>query len=224
MAGLMAAVPDNKIGVAGVGRNIKVMPLRVVGDFKANLGFTVPAAIRYAVRNGASVICSAVYFPPDLQRHQAFREAVEEAQNKNVLIVLGAMRGSGKFDESMKLVASFPNVLVVACARKDSSLLALEGQQDVVGVIAPCEDMPSTVWGGYETWDGPGVSLATPIVAAAAATLLSQAPNLSPEEVIERVQRTSRRHSSMDGKGRGTARHGGAAQDRETVSGGWERT
>ena len=32
LASLMAAVPDNGIGTAGIGRNIKVMNLRVVGE------------------------------------------------------------------------------------------------------------------------------------------------------------------------------------------------
>src|SRR5262249_8371761 len=55
LASLMAAVPDNGIGTAGIGRNIKVMNLRVVGEpevegqTSAQLETTLPKAIRYAI-------------------------------------------------------------------------------------------------------------------------------------------------------------------------------
>jgi subtilisin family serine protease len=61
--------------------------------------------------------------------------------------------------------------------------------------------MASISFAKIEHYKGPPrVSLATPLVAAAAATLLSQEPNLTPEEVIQRMQTTARRHPSMEGK------------------------
>ncbi|WP_165246280.1 S8 family serine peptidase [Paludisphaera soli] len=71
LASLMAAVPDNGIGTAGVGRNIQVMNLRVFGTPEAEgetstpLTTTLPAAIRYAIRHGARVVvCTAVNLDP----------------------------------------------------------------------------------------------------------------------------------------------------------------
>lgn len=201
MAGLMAAVPTKKVGIAGAGRNLKIMPLRVVGDFQANAAVTIPAAIRYAVRNGARVIVTGLHIPPYLQSRKAFREAMDEAQNKGVLVVLAAMPGGDtSYAEEMRALAAYPNVLIVGCATKDGALLPLGDSHTVVKMLAPSGDMHSLSFAGIGHWKEPGVCPATALVAAAAATLLSQEPKLTPAEVIERMQKSARRHPSMDGK------------------------
>ena len=66
LATLMVTVPDNGIGFAGVGRNIKIMNLRVGGDPEieseqpVDLTIALPAALGYAVRNGARVIVCSI--------------------------------------------------------------------------------------------------------------------------------------------------------------------
>ena len=67
-------------------------------------------------------------------------------------------------------------------------------------MVAPGEDMRSISFDGVVHLPKPGVCQASALVAAAAATLLSQEPKLKPEQVIERMQKTARRHPSMDGK------------------------
>jgi hypothetical protein len=181
MAGLMAAVPTRQAGIAGAGRNLKLMPLRVVGDPKANLAHTIPSALRYAVRNGARVIVTGLYLPPFLQKRKVFGEAMDEAQQKGVLVVLAAMRGGGTYAEEMKALAAYPNVLIVGVARQDGSLLPLGDAHTVVKTVAPGGDMKSISFGSVGHWKEPGVCPATALVAAAAATLLSQDPKLTPE-------------------------------------------
>ena len=66
LASLMGAVADNGIGTVGVGRNIKIMNLRVggapefEGEKSIELGAALPKAIRYAIRNGARVIVCTI--------------------------------------------------------------------------------------------------------------------------------------------------------------------
>jgi hypothetical protein len=78
----MAAVPDNGIGTAGVGRNITIMNLRFAGEPElegqkpVKSGTTISDAIRYATRNGARVIASSVGSPiNDVGLDTALQEA-----------------------------------------------------------------------------------------------------------------------------------------------------
>lgn len=118
---------------------------------------------------------------------------MDEAQKKGVLIVLGGTGG-------MKALAAYPNVLSAGCTAKDGALLPPEGEGAVVKMAAPAVDIRSLSFGGYGRFTHWGFCPSAAILAAAAATLLSQEPKLTPEGVIERMQKTARRHPSMDGK------------------------
>src|SRR5262249_36924743 len=113
MAGLMGAGPAQTSAIAGGGPDLKDMPLARGGDFKANLGVTIPAAIRYAVANGARIIVTGLYIPPHVQKQTAFCEAMDEAQKQGVLVVVAAMRGRGTYAEEMNVLAAYPHVLIV---------------------------------------------------------------------------------------------------------------
>jgi subtilisin family serine protease len=197
MAGLMAAVPNNGEGIAGLGRNLKIMPLRVAGDYKANLRQTIPAAVRYAVRNGARVIVTGVNF----EDSKEFRKALEEGERKEVLFVLAPrMDGAVSLDDEWGRLAKSSNVLIVGATRKDGSLMPLPSPCRVIKIAAPGEDMRSCCWGDYGHWKGVTTCPAAALVAAAAATLISQEPGLTPPQVIDRLQMTARKHPSMEGK------------------------
>jgi subtilisin family serine protease len=201
MAGLMAAVPNNGEGIAGLGRNLKIMPLRVAGDYKANLRQTMPAAIRYAVRNGARVIVTGVNF----EVTKEFRDALEESERKKVLFVLAPRmtRWPGEqrsLDDDLGHLAKSSNVVIVGATRKDGSLMRLPSPCRVIKIAAPGEDMRSCSWGDYGHWKEVTTCPAAALVAAAAATLISQEPDLTPPQVIERLQKTARKHPSMEGK------------------------
>jgi subtilisin family serine protease len=194
MAGLMAAVPNNRQGIAGLGRNLKIMCLRVAGDYKADLRQTMPAAIRYAVRNGARVIVTGVEFIDTKQ----VRDVLEESERKNVLVVFAPrMSAPPSLDEELGHVAKASNVLIVGATRKDGSLMWLPSPCRVIKIAAPGEDMRRCCWGDYGHWQGVTTCPAAAVVAAAAATLISQEPDLTPPQVIARLQQTARKHPSL---------------------------
>jgi subtilisin family serine protease len=200
MAGLMAGVPNKGKGFAGLGRNLKIMPLRVAGDYKANLSQTLPAAIRYAVRNGARVIVTGVYIDDYVREHKEFREALKESERKGVLVVLAPRMNGGSLDNELGPLAKSSNVVIVGATRKDGSLAWLPSPCRVIKIAAPGEDMRSCCWGDYGHWPDVTTCPAAALVAAAAATLISQEPGLTPPQVIERLQKTSRKHPSLDRK------------------------
>jgi subtilisin family serine protease len=60
-----------------------------------------------------------------------------------------------------------------------------------VGIAAPSVDILFPSFDGYVRAKGPGTSFSTAIVAAIAGTLLSQAPHLTPAQVITRLREAS---------------------------------
>ena len=80
----MAAVANNGIGTAGIGRNIQIMNLRVGGDPEhegeksVELRIALSQAIRYAIRNGARVIVCTIGTMRDAEGN--VEAAVKEAE------------------------------------------------------------------------------------------------------------------------------------------------
>jgi len=206
LASLMGAVADNGIGTVGVGRNIKIMNLRVGGDPEfqgekyANLDTTIPGAIRYAIRNGAKVIACTIYAIRDAKG--AVEAALKEAENADVLFVraAGNQHRSIDEDEDYKGLARFTNVLVVGGTTRDGTLSPHMNFGKRVGIAAPSVDMVFPSFDGYLRFKGPGTSFATAIVAGVAGTLLSQAPELTPPQVIAKLREASVIAPGMEGR------------------------
>ena len=208
VAGLIAAVPDNGIGIAGIGRNVKVMPLRVVGapdvkgGYHAGPRVTFPAAIRYAIRNGAKVIVCTT----PLNSASPFRELIgpplKETLESGVLFVRSAGNAGRNIDESdeYELLSRFPNILVVGGTIRNGTLSPRMNYGMRAKIASPCVDMVFPSFDGYDRSVGPGTSFAAPIVAAVAATLLSQHPELSPERIIAKLRVEANAINGMSGK------------------------
>jgi subtilisin family serine protease len=205
VASLIAAVPDNRIGTAGVGRNVRIMNLRVAGDpdFEGQesirLETTLPQAIRYAIRNGARVIVCTLGSLDPPERH--FETSLKEAEEAGVLFVKSAGNQGRSIDNDQlfKFLSQYSNVIVVGGTNRDGTLSRHMNFGKRVGIAAPSVDMVFPSFDGYLRFKGPGTSFSAPIVAGVAATLLSQAPDLTPRQVIARLRDASVPASGMEG-------------------------
>ncbi len=197
LASLMAAVANNGIGTAGVGRNIRIMNLRVGGDPEnegeksVELRIALAQAIRYAIRNGARVIVCTIGTIRDAEGN--VEAAVKEAETAGVLFVRAAGNQGGNIDKDKEreFLAPYSNVLIVGGTTRDGTLSPLMNFGKLVGIAAPSVDMVFPSFNGYERARGPGTSFSAAIVASVAGTLLSQEPDLKPVQVIARLKKAS---------------------------------
>jgi thermitase len=204
LATLMAAVPDNGIGTAGIGRNIKVMNLRFAGDPEfegqkaVNTRTTISEAIQYATQNGARVIASSV-LPNNIEGLEA---SLKEAEEAGVLAVWAAGNHGHSIDEDkgFDLLAQHSNVFIVGGTTREGTLSTEMNYGKRVGIAAPCEDVVFPSFNGFVRFKGPGTSISTALVAGVAATLLSQEPDLTPVQVIARLKRASVIAPGMESK------------------------
>jgi subtilisin family serine protease len=219
VAGEIAANPSNGEGIAGLAFNARLLVAKVVEpDGTVSLSGEV-AAIRWAVAKGARVINLSLGGVRDPLNRQLDtyspleQAAVEYAYSKGVVVV--AAVGNGPQSPATPwgfahYPASLPHVIGVSAVRQDGSVPDYSNRDVVYNDIAApgdgifstiptnlldprvgCVDRPYSDCGPFEFRDAIGTSFAAPQVAAAAALLIGQAPNLVPEQVAWLLERSA---------------------------------
>lgn len=105
VAGLIGAVKNNGISVAGVASGVTILPISV-GDFAP--AAAVSSAIRYAVAHGAKIINMSFGWP---ETYPGIREAIDYAVGQDVLLVASA---HNKSEDGYNYPAVYQDVLAVA--------------------------------------------------------------------------------------------------------------
>jgi subtilisin family serine protease len=186
VAGILGAVGDNGIGIAGVAWKVKVLPVKFLSCDQGDDASAV-AAIQYAIQMGARVINASWGRAGTGGRVPgALRNAIETADQMGITFVVA----SGNAGPGINLTAhpdypasfDLPNEIVVASTDGNDRLSLFSNYGGPTALAAPGERIVSTLSnGGYGYMDG--TSMATPFVSGAAALLLSQHPSMTPEQV-----------------------------------------
>lgn len=212
VAGIIAAVRDNNIGMKGVATNVKIMAIRVVpnGDERDK---DVANGIRYAVDNGAKIINMSFG-----KGYSPFKTIVDQAmkyaESKGVLL----MHAAGNDNKDNDLMPSFPNRMTKAgvelknwleiCATSFEKGPGLPADftnfgKKTVDICAPGVDINSTIPdNGYGVKSG--TSMATPAAAGVAALILSHDSSLDAEALRSLMLDTGRRYPKLKVKIPGT--------------------
>ena len=201
VAGIIAAVRDNDLGVNGVGgSNVRIMSIRTVpnGDERDK---DVANAIRYAVDNGAKVI-NMSFGKGQSPYKDAVDDAMKYAQKNDVLLVHAA----GNDGKQLTLENNYPNdtykgrrrtgktwiEVGAASSSYDEGLAAgfSNYNKQYVDVFAPGARIYSTTPDNeYATFDG--TSMAAPMVAGIAALVRSYFPDLKAQQVKEIIEESA---------------------------------
>ncbi len=221
VAGTIAQATHNGIGVAGVGRAVKIMPLKVLGrDGSGSVG-AIADAIRYAADEGAQVINMSLggRFPSS-----AMKKAVAYAHSKGVVVVCAAGNdGRGR----VSYPAAYPGSIAVAATQFDETTTFYSNWGKEIDIAAPGgntrvdqngDGMPDGVLQNTLVSGDPsksdylaymGTSMASPHVAGVAALVVGEGVT-NPDQVEKILKSTARKPK----KGKfETKRYGGGIVD-----------
>lgn len=202
VAGIIAGLvngSENQYGVAS--RVAKIMTVRAVPDGDER-DKDVANAVRYAVDNGAKILNMSFGKPVSPGKNVVW-DAFKYAESKGVLLVKAAGNENEDIAEHQYFPTNFKsqtdekpfinNMIVVGANTNDADMLKASFSNydaKMVDVFAPGDKIYSTVPDGkYEYLQG--TSMASPVVAGAAAVMLAYMPNLKPEQIIESLVKTS---------------------------------
>ncbi|PKF74877.1 S8 family serine peptidase [Chryseobacterium sp. PMSZPI] len=202
VAGIIAGLPQGKEVQYGIASRVaKIMSVRTVpnGDERDK---DVANAIRYAVDNGAKVLNMSFGKPVSPGKNVVW-DAFKYAEDKGVLLVKAAGNENEDVAEHLAYPTNFKNVtdekpfvsnvLVVGASTNQNNALRASFSnynKKMVNVFAPGEEIYSTVpKNEYKYLQG--TSMASPVVAGAAAVLLAYMPDLKPYQVIEALVKSS---------------------------------
>ena len=218
IAGIVAAVSDNGVGVAGINWNGRVLPVRVAGKCGAEVADIVDG-MRWAAglevvgaplnANPARVV--NISFGGSAPCNAAYQEAIDELRALGVVVVAAAGNGHGNLTRP----ASCAGVIGVAALNRDGFKANYSNFGPAVVVATVGGDPPGEGrWGALLGDDGlltldnlglqapetasygraAGTSFAAPVVAGVVSLMLSANPTLSVTQIIDGVRRSARPH------------------------------
>ncbi|NOS94650.1 MAG: S8 family serine peptidase [Cyclobacteriaceae bacterium] len=192
VAGVIAAIRNNNLGIDGIATHVKIMVIRTTPDGDER-DKDVALGIRYAVENGAHIINMS--FGKDLSVEKKWvDESVRLAEQKGVLLVHAA----GNDGVNIDVVENYPSdrylngtepanwIEVGASGQKPDTKLpaSFSNYGQHVDLFAPGVNIASLDTANhYNTHDG--TSLAAPVVSGVAALLMSYYPELTTQQIIQ---------------------------------------
>ncbi len=187
VSGVISAVYDNGLGMAGVTRGAKIMPVRVLNDL--NIAFPSDAApgVVWAADNGADILNMSFGWPLDvLGGVEALRDAVVYAHMSGCLLV--ASSGNSPLIDVL-YPAAFPEVMAVTATNNRDELWGNSTTGPEISVSAPGVKVLATTANPFQPSElyafETGTSFAAPHVAGAAAVIWGEYPQLTNDEVRE---------------------------------------
>ena len=213
VAGIIAALRNNGIGIDGVSSHVEIIPVQVITSRpneplkplsvdlspiesptperkESTLGALVARGVIYAIRSNAQVMNFSMGWP-QTQDSQFMRSVIAEAQSRGIIIVAAAGNDSTR---ALLRPCAYPGVVCVGAHGPDGAISHFSNYGSGVDLLAPGTNILSTYPEtqrplrfrktlGYEYLSG--TSQASPFVTGAIADLLAR--GLSSSEVLARL-------------------------------------
>ncbi|WNR46401.1 S8 family peptidase [Paenibacillus roseipurpureus] len=184
VTGVIAALVNNELGVAGMTWYNKVLPVKVLDQTGAGSTYSVAQGIIWATDHGAKVMNLSLGNYAD---SGFLHDAIQYAFDKDVALI--AASGNDN-TEQPGYPAAYPEVFAVAASDSKNEKAPFSNYGDYIDVTAPGVSIAST-YPNNQYAALSGTSMASPHVTALAALIRSANPNLKNTEVYEIMRKSA---------------------------------
>ena len=182
VAGIVAGVGNNRMGIAGTAFNSKIIPVKVSFDNTGSaFTSTIADCIRYVSDKGARVINVSFSGLDSF----AIQSASRYAFNRGSVVVFSAGNTGTNLGYS-----NSPHIVAVGATNRDDSIASFSSTGPFVDIVAPGAGIISTYPGGQYARSS-GTSFSAPIVSGVVALMMSKNKNLSPTQVVNKITSTA---------------------------------
>ena len=195
VAGIVAAVSNNAIGIASASRNVKILPVRFYRGQSTWMSDLI-LACDYARIRGAKVVNISYNLDG---WNQLLVDAFNRLNGIDSVVMLSAGNNGAANPPRLAMLNLAPNLCFVASTDANDNLSGFSNYGAQVQVAAPGENILSTVpFGAYTNMSG--TSMATPFAAGILGTVRAMFPALTATQSITRLGITSDKKASLSGK------------------------
>jgi thermitase len=184
VTGVIAALVNNNLGVAGMTWFNKVLPVKVLDQTGAGSTYSVAQGIIWATDHGAKVINLSLGNYAD---SGFLHDAIKYAYDKDVALI--AASGNDN-TERPGYPAAYDEVFAVAASDSENNKAPFSNYGDYIDVTAPGVSIAST-YPNNQYAALSGTSMASPHVTALAALIRSANPRLKNTEVYQIMRDTA---------------------------------
>jgi hypothetical protein len=218
VAGIILANANNGYGIAGVAPDCKLLPIKIGGEGEGFYSSEIIDGILYAANHGATVINMSLggYFniPPNSIDRQQLNEIVNSMRvdeatfwkelfrmldEKKITVVLAA--GNETLPVGIDPMSRSNQTIKVMAINQNNEIASFSNYvfdgRFGFAIAAPGSKIISSV-PNYSFKEMDGTSMAAPFVTGAVALIKSKYPNISNQEVIQRL-RSSQNFISVQG-------------------------
>ncbi|RKN41119.1 type VII secretion-associated serine protease mycosin [Micromonospora endolithica] len=193
VAGLIAGRDDTGAPFSGIAPDARILPGRVLAEYGTDLDDALPGqvaeAIRWAVSEEADVINLSLV---TLDRPE-LAEAVRDALDAGVVLVAAAGNRQQDQQDLPAYPAAYPGVIAVAGVDEQGAHVETSVSGEYVDLAAPGLNLigPAPGGDGYLAEPQGGTSFAAAYVSGVVALVRAAHPDLTPEQITDRLIRTA---------------------------------
>ena len=176
-AGITGAATNNSIGIASIGYNIQIMPVKTASTGNGTL--VAPyLGVQYAIANNADIISMSW---GGGGYSSTYQNLFDFAHNQGIVLIAAAGNSNSSV---LAYPASYNHIISVGATNSSDQKAWFSNYGDSIDVMAPGKDIWSCLAGANTSYGYmSGTSMACPLVSGLAALMLSQDPSLSPDEL-----------------------------------------
>ena len=199
VSGIIAGHGDNATGVSGLCWTGSIVPVKFMNSQGKGSSSAAATGLDYAIKSGAKIVNGSF---GSSSKSTALEDEVDYAESKGVLLVFAAGNNSTDNDSAPEYPAAFTNgnIIAVAAVTSTGALASFSNYgAKSVDVGAPGDNILSTYLNSaYKVLSG--TSMASPIVAAAAAMLRSRDSSLTYSQIRSTLLSHTQPAPALQGK------------------------